>query len=202
MRIKKISITFFSCYLALLTSSCGSDSDASSEENQIFNRSYSITSGSPILEEDKVSGSATINFGADVDSSESERNVFIRFLLPEPKSLLEIIAFADDQLENGVSLRFAIRDEVVYLSTSSINGTTTEYPIDGAKVNQEISFSIDLHNSEKPIHAEFWIGDEIAGDNQTQEVEAKNGLGKNLAVKLSNATLLDLKSGEAEISDD
>jgi len=155
-----------------------------------------------VFEPTKIEGSGSFVLNQPLERVETESHFKVEGALEDGGSL-ELILFSTSQLKDGVSFRFSRRGDLVGLTIASEKSSRSWSDMIDLKDEGRISFSIDAHNQEQPIHFILWDGLNTARsvrdvlDSAEDRLNFGNGSGVFCGVKMEKAKVFSLTKQRA-----
>lgn len=201
-----------SCALMFLLSACGSDllkpqGDTSRGFKSLNQDLILVDIGDLNISSSEISGSGAFVVNDPLSGVASEAHFKIEAALREG-SLLEFIVFSSSDLTDGISFSFRRSESLVSLKISNSYRQASWSDTIRLYDEDRVSFSLDVHNQEQPVHFILWDG-LLAGrrmpdliDSAEDDLNLGNGRGAFWGVRLENATLFQISREQAVKSHD
>ncbi|MFY7930766.1 MAG: hypothetical protein ACOVS5_17990 [Oligoflexus sp.] len=188
--------------IVAISSGCGKDDN--NDKPKLFDLTYSIQENEGLeLAAASVSGTGKVAFEAGLaPSSESSRNLTFELSL-EDGGRLDVISFADAQLNNGLVVSLSRTGSVVTLTAEGAEGAKL-IPLELTDAAAPFVFSVDIHNQENATqsHVLAWLNSKEAPVEESayllNDEEIVAGKGTFLALGLTKAKVEKLELSDAK----
>jgi len=200
--------------LSFMAVSCGNEKSSPGNGaipiRSIDGKEYGVLKGADTLQSQSnlIQGTGEVVFANPLGEVASGTGFDIRFSIEDGGSL-SLVAYSDNKLSNGYQIRF-LREGQTLKGEVIAQGKTNPIRIGLEKIDASatLSFAIDIHNDETPVHFLLWSGDDFGVDKAIvnsgalpwlmQKLSPGNGSGTFYGLALDKATVTSIKTGEVK----